>query len=443
MVVERRPPKMMAEIGTPLGFSQSGSMVGHWLAGAVKRPLGWAAGVVEAGVQGLPRQSRQWSGGVSVMPSHQTPPSGVRATLVKMVLRASVAMALGLVLADVPGATPKKPASGLMARSWPVASGLIQAMSSPTVQIFQPLKPLGRDHHGEVGLAASRGERRRHVGHLALGRLDAEDEHVFGHPAFIAGDVGGDAEGEAFFAEQRVAAVAGAVTPDFAGFGKVDDVLGVVAGPGDVLLVGCERSAYGMHARDDTLEVLVDFAEDGSADAGHDAHVDDGIGGVGELDADLRHRRANGAHREREDIHGAAAHAAFEEGFQLFAHDERVFPVVGGAGVVLGERADEGTVFDAGHVVGSGTGVEAAGPLFVVKGEEGAGFDELGAEAVVLGLGAIDPVDGRGLGEVGHFFDPADEVLVGGERLGLSAGRGFGQRSLLGYWSEIKIDTVG
>ena len=52
-------------------------------------------------------------------------------------------MALGLVLAEVPGATPKKPASGLMARSWPVASGLIQAMSSPTVQTFQPSKPAG------------------------------------------------------------------------------------------------------------------------------------------------------------------------------------------------------------------------------------------------------------------------------------------------------------
>src|ERR1700733_10159037 len=147
MVVGRRPPKRMAEMGTPSGSSHAGSMVGHCEAGAVKRPLGWAAGwpvtLPMSGVHGLPRQSRQWSGGVSVMPSHQTPPSGVSATLVKMVLVASVAIALGLVLAEVPGATPKKPYSGLMARNWPVASGLIQAMSSPTVQTFQPSKPLG------------------------------------------------------------------------------------------------------------------------------------------------------------------------------------------------------------------------------------------------------------------------------------------------------------
>jgi hypothetical protein len=47
------------------------------------------------------------------MPSHQTPPSGVSATLVKIVFREIVAIALGFVFADVPGATPKKPASGL------------------------------------------------------------------------------------------------------------------------------------------------------------------------------------------------------------------------------------------------------------------------------------------------------------------------------------------
>ena len=72
------------------------------------------------------------------MPSHHTPPSGVSATLVKMVFRATVAMALGLVVLDVPGATPNKPASGLIARRRPLASGLIQAMSSPTVHTFQP-----------------------------------------------------------------------------------------------------------------------------------------------------------------------------------------------------------------------------------------------------------------------------------------------------------------
>ena len=40
IVVPRRPPKMIALMGTPFGFSQSGSIVGHCDAGAVKRAFG-------------------------------------------------------------------------------------------------------------------------------------------------------------------------------------------------------------------------------------------------------------------------------------------------------------------------------------------------------------------------------------------------------------------
>src|SRR5207344_3557842 len=42
--VARRPPNRMASIGTPFGSSHSGAITGHWLAGAVKRAFGWAAG---------------------------------------------------------------------------------------------------------------------------------------------------------------------------------------------------------------------------------------------------------------------------------------------------------------------------------------------------------------------------------------------------------------
>src|SRR5690349_2711253 len=106
MVVPRRPPKISALIDTPSGASQAGSIVGHCDAGAVKRELGCAAlapvSLAISGVQRFPFQSVHSAGGWSVMPSHHTPPSGVRATLVKIVLRASVAMALGLVFSEVP-----------------------------------------------------------------------------------------------------------------------------------------------------------------------------------------------------------------------------------------------------------------------------------------------------------------------------------------------------
>src|ERR1700704_4397936 len=142
MVVARRPPKMMALIGTPSGSCQAGSIVGHCEAGAVKRAFGCAAlapvSLAICGVHSLPCQSRHLAGGSSVIPSHQTPPSGVNATLVKIEFFESAAIAFGFVLAEVPGATPKKPASGLMACRRPLASGFIQAISSPTVQTFQP-----------------------------------------------------------------------------------------------------------------------------------------------------------------------------------------------------------------------------------------------------------------------------------------------------------------
>src|SRR3979409_63941 len=119
---------MIAPIGTPFGFSQSGSIVGHCEAGAVNLALGCAAlarvSFAISGVHFLPCQSRHSAGGSSVIPSHQTPPSGVSATLVKIEFVESVIIALGLVLADVPGATPKKPDSGLMARQRPLSVGL-------------------------------------------------------------------------------------------------------------------------------------------------------------------------------------------------------------------------------------------------------------------------------------------------------------------------------
>src|SRR5438046_2482229 len=67
-----------------------------------------------------------------------TSPAAPAATLVKIVFLERAVIALGSVLTDVPGATPKNPASGFMARRRPSESGVIQAMSSPTVQIFQP-----------------------------------------------------------------------------------------------------------------------------------------------------------------------------------------------------------------------------------------------------------------------------------------------------------------
>src|SRR3954452_10581771 len=138
MVVLRRPPNRIASIGTPRGSLYSGARIGHWLIGVQNRLLGCADGVWESGVQSWPRQSVRCPGAVPI-PSHQMSPSSVRATLVKIELpAASVRIALGLVWWSVPGATPNRPYSGLVAHSRPSEPKRIQAMSSPTVSTFQP-----------------------------------------------------------------------------------------------------------------------------------------------------------------------------------------------------------------------------------------------------------------------------------------------------------------
>ncbi|MNT45140.1 hypothetical protein D3C72_1817050 [compost metagenome] len=70
--------------------------MGDWVKGAVKRELGCAAGRPQSGVQSWPVQSMAWAGAGPSMPSHQTSPSSVSATLVKIVLALIVSMALGL-----------------------------------------------------------------------------------------------------------------------------------------------------------------------------------------------------------------------------------------------------------------------------------------------------------------------------------------------------------
>src|SRR5579862_7505272 len=89
----RRPPKRIAEMGTPFGSSHSGAHAGFWLAGTVKRALGCAAGVPDSGVQSLPFQSVRWAGGSFEYPSHHTSPSSVSAVLVNTQLACRVAMA--------------------------------------------------------------------------------------------------------------------------------------------------------------------------------------------------------------------------------------------------------------------------------------------------------------------------------------------------------------
>ena len=116
-----------------------------------------------------------------------------------------------------------------------------------------------------------------------------------------------------------------------------------------------QRHADRVHAGDE-LAVGAEHVERRGAHPGHDPHRDGDVGRVGQLHADVGDRRAERAHREGHDVHRAADHAALEEAVQGLAHLGRVAPVVGRAGVGLVLGADEGAVFDPGHVGRIGEG---------------------------------------------------------------------------------------
>jgi hypothetical protein len=140
------------------------------------------------------------------------------------------------------------------------------------------LESLRRHHHGEVGLAAGAREGRGNVGFLALRVRDPHDQHVLREPALVAGHVRGDAQRQALFAQQRVAAVARTVGPDLARLGKMHDVLFVgIARPRHVRLPVGQGGTDRVHAGHE-VAVLAEHVDRTPAHARHDAHVDHHVG---------------------------------------------------------------------------------------------------------------------------------------------------------------------
>ena len=150
------------------------------------------------------------------------------------------------------------------------------------------------------------------------------------------------------------------------------------------------------------------------AHAGHDAHRDGDVGGVGDLDAEHRLLGLEVAHHERDDVHRPAPHAALVELAHERLHLVRVHPVVGGPAVLLVDRADVGPVLDACDVDGVGGCVEGVRLDRGVQPREGAGRDQSFGELGPLLVGSRAPVDGVGLGHRGDFVDEVEDSLMGG-----------------------------
>ena len=215
---------------------------------------------------------------------------------------------------------------------------------------FPSLESGGGNQHGQIRFAACAGESGGDISFFTFGAFDSGDQHMFGQPSFIASLNGGDAQSQTFLTQQGVAAVTGTERPDFTRFGEVRDI-GVVgvARPCNVLNAVNQRHADGMHAGDERT-VFAQNVQNLLPRARHNGHIDDDVRGIGDFNADFRNMRTQRPHRERNDVHCAAAHAPFEQTVQFFFHFLGIRPVVRRTGVDFAFRADERAGFDACHV---------------------------------------------------------------------------------------------
>ena len=189
-----------------------------------------------------------------------------------------------------------------------------------------------------------------------------------------------------------------------------------VTGPADVFDAGLERHADRVDAGNEEV-VLFDVAEDFRRHARHDAHRNDDVGRVRDFNAVFRDRRAERSHRERDDVHRAAFHAAVVERAHFLLHDDRVFPVVGRSRVFLVFRADQRALFDAGDVARVGAVKVAARAFLLVELDRHAFRDHVGEELVGFFLRAVAPVHLGGLAQRNEFVHPIDEFLIGCRRI--------------------------
>ena len=287
----------------------------------------------------------------------------------KMVLAVIDSIAVGLVEYAVPGATPKNPASGLIAYSLPSAAGLIQAMSSPTVVTFQPSSANagGGTSMAKFVLPQALGKGRGDVGLVALRVGDAHDQHVLGEPALVAGHRRGDAQGEALLAEQGVAAVAAAVAPDRALLGEVHDVLVLgVARPRHVLVPGASgtptvcmhgtngRSVPSTSTAARPIRVMIFMFTATYAES----VISTPSWAISEPSGPMLKGTTYIVRPGMQPSNSPCRIPFISAGFH---------PVVGRAGVVPALRADERAVLDTGDVARIGAGEEAVRAQFLVR----------------------------------------------------------------------------
>ena len=162
----------------------------------------------------------------------------------------------------------------------------------------------------------------------------------------------------------------------------------------------------------DELIVVAQLLQRDLPHACHDPHVQDHVGRVGDLNADLGDFGVGWTHDVRHHVHDAALHGSVVQRPNLGFGVLRGHPVVGRSGVIAGLGADKGKMLYAGNVVGVASSQKTAGVLFLVQAGEVSLGHEFSSDAVVLFLRSVAPNDGIRFRQLGDFFDPLLHCLV-------------------------------
>src|SRR5437868_2512132 len=140
-----------------------------------------------------------------------------------------------------------------------------------------------------------------------------------------------------------------------------------VTRPGGVLLVGLQGSADRVHAAHN-IGAVTESVQHARANACHDVHTGQNVGRIRDLEADFRDRSSNRTHAVGNHVHGSSNHRTGIELGEPGLHLGRIFPVVGGTGILPVVRTNESAVFHTGNVGGIGTNQDAVGTFFGIQG---------------------------------------------------------------------------
>ena len=220
---------------------------------------------------------------------------------------------------------------------------------------------------------------------------------MLGEPTFVARLIARDTKRMALLAKQRIATIAAAEAHDRELFGEVHDETAV-----GVEFAGRVQALHEATFTTNALECR-------PTRAGHQHHVDDNVGAVGDLDATTRIGRIDRAHAIRHHIERATLHATFEERLHLRFRFAGRHPVVVRTGIILVLGADEGEMLDAGNVRRMRAREETVGVVLFVELHEFAARLQLAHELLVFGIRTIAPVDAFGLGELANRSNPVGD----------------------------------